>query len=137
MFITVWVGVLELSTGKLVASNAGHEYPAFKQGDGQFELYKDKHGLVLGAMEDVKYKGYELQLQPGDKIFVYTDGLPEATDAELKMFGKDKMLAAINKDPEASPEQILTNVRSAVDAFVKDAEQFDDLTMLCVEYKGK
>jgi len=137
MFITVWVGVLEISTGKLVAANAGHEYPAFKQGDGPFELYKDKHGLVLGAMEGVKYKEYEKQLQPGDKIFVYTDGLPEANNADMKMFGKNQMLAAINADTDASPEQILTNVRSAVDAFVKNAEQFDDLTMLCLEYKGK
>ena len=88
-------------------------------------------------MEGVKYKEYEKQLQPGDKIFVYTDGLPEANNADMKMFGKNQMLAAINADTDASPEQILTNVRSAVDAFVKNAEQFDDLTMLCLEYKGK
>ena len=136
MFITVWVGVLEISTGKLMASNAGHEYPAIMQAGEKFELYKDKHGLVLGGMEGMTYSEYELQLQPGDKIFVYTDGLPEATDAELNMFGTDRMLDALNEDPDAAPEQLLRNVRGAVDAFVKEAEQFDDLTMLCLEYKG-
>ena len=137
MFVTVWVGILELSTGKLTAANAGHEYPALKRADGSFELLKDKHGLVIGAMPGVRYREYELQLQPGDKLFVYTDGVPEATAADNSMFGKERMLAALNEDPAASPEQLLGHVRRAVDGFVKEAEQFDDLTMLCVEYKGR
>ena len=87
-------------------------------------------------MDGVQYKNYELRLEPGAKIFVYTDGVPEATDAENKLFGTDRMLEALNRQPDASPEQILKNVREAVDGFVRDAEQFDDLTMLCVEYKG-
>ena len=99
-------------------------------------MLKDKHGLVIGGMEGVKYKEYELVLEPGSKIFVYTDGVPEATDAENRMFGTDRMLCALNSEKEAGPEQILANVRSSVDAFVQDAEQFDDLTMLCLEYKG-
>jgi len=137
MFVTVWIGILELSTGKLTAANAGHEYPAIKGADGSFRLVKDKHGLVIGAMEGVTYREYELQLAPGDKLFVYTDGVPEATDAQENMFGMERMLSALNEDPGASPEQILKNVRRSVDGFVKDAEQFDDLTMLCVEYRGK
>ena len=137
MFVTVWVGILELSTGKLTAANAGHEYPALKRADGSFELLRDKHGLVIGAMPGVRYREYELQLQPGDKLFVYTDGVPEATAADNSMFGKERMLAALNEDPAASPEQLLGHVRRAVDGFVKEAEQFDDLTMLCVEYKGR
>ena len=136
MFVTVWLGILELSTGKLVASNAGHEYPALMQADGKFELYKDKHGFVIGGMDGVRYKEYEMQLQPGAKLFLYTDGVPEATDANDELFGTDRMLEALNSDLGAKPEDILKNVRAAVDGFVKDAEQFDDLTMLCIDYKG-
>ncbi len=137
MFITVWLGILEISTGKLTAANAGHEYPVLKRADGGFELLKGKHGLVIGAMEGVKYKDYEMTLCPGDKLFVYTDGVPEATDAENKLFGTERMLAALNAAAEEGPELLLKSVRGAVDAFVKDAEQFDDLTMLCLEYRRK
>ena len=136
MFVTVWLGILELSTGKLVAANAGHEYPAIRHADGAFELLRDKHGFVIGGMEGVTYREYELQLAPGDRIFVYTDGVPEATAPDNTMFGTERMLAALNEVPTGSPEQILKKVRSAVDDFVKGAEQFDDLTMLCLEYKG-
>ena len=137
MFVTLWLGILDLKTGTLRAANAGHEYPAIMQPGGAFELLKDKHGLAVGAMEGVKYKGYELQLEPGAKLFVYTDGVPEATDADNKMFGTERMLAALNSEPSASPEGVLNNVRAAVDGFVKGAEQFDDLTMLCFEYNGR
>ena len=136
MFVTIWLGVLELSTGKLTASNAGHEYPALKHADGTFELYKDRHGFVVGGMEGIQYRNYEIQLQSGDKLFVYTDGVPEATDTAEQLFGTERMLEALNTDPDAAPEQILGNVRAAVDHFVKEAEQFDDLTMMCLEYKG-
>ena len=136
MFVTVWLGILELSTGRLTAANAGHEYPALRNADGLFELYKDRHGFVIGGLEGAKYREYEIQLEPGSKLFVYTDGVPEATSAEKELFGTDRMIAALNEDPGASPEGILTNVRRAVDGFVKEAEQFDDLTMLCLEYKG-
>lgn len=136
MFVTIWLGILELSTGKLIASNAGHEYPAIMHAGGSFELFKDKHGIVVGGMEGVRYTDYEIQLSPGDKIFVYTDGVPEATDGDNNMFGVDRMLSALNLELDASPEKVLGNVRSAVDAFVKDAQQFDDLTMLCMQYKG-
>ena len=136
MFVTVWVGVLEISTGKLIAANAGHEYPVIKQADGKFELVKDKHGLVIGGMSGVKYKEYELQLTKGAKLFVYTDGVPEATNAGEELFGTKRMVDALNIDIEALPKDILANVRKAVDSFVGEAEQFDDLTMLCLEYKG-
>ena len=136
MFVTTWLGILELSTGKLTAANAGHEYPAVKQAKGGFELFKDKHGFVIGGMDGVKYREYELQLEPGARLFLYTDGVPEATNAENELFGTDRMLEALNTDPTASPKTAMQNVREAVDAFVRDAEQFDDLTMLCLEYKG-
>lgn len=136
MFVTVWLGILEISTGKLTAASAGHEYPAIKQGNGEFVLYKDKHGFVVGGMEGVKYKEYELQLTPGSKIFVYTDGVAEATNAENELFGTERMIEALNRKADAHPEEILGNINDAIDGFVKDAEQFDDLTMLCLEYNG-
>ena len=136
MFVTVWLGILELSTGKLTAANAGHEYPAIKRPGGRFALLKDKHGFVIGGMDGVKYSEYELMIEPGAKLFLYTDGIPEATDAADAMFGTGQMLDALNKEPDAAPQQILDNIRDAVDRFVGEAEQFDDLTMLCIEYKG-
>ena len=137
MFVTVWLGILEISTGKIRAANAGHEYPVLMQPGGKCELYKDKHGFVLGGMDGVKYKEYEFMLQPGARLFLYTDGVPEATNAENELFGTDRMLDALNEDMQADPQQVLHQVRSAVDSFVGNAEQFDDLTMLCLEYKGK
>ena len=136
MFVTVWLGILEISTGRLTAANAGHEYPSLRRADGSFELFKDKHGLVIGAMNGAKYREYELQLRPGDKLFVYTDGVPEATDAENRMFGTERMLAALNEGADGTPQELLKTVRRAVDGFVQGAEQFDDLTMLCIEYRG-
>ena len=136
MFVTVWVGILEVSTGKLSAANAGHEYPALKRGDGGFSVFKDRHGFVLGGMEGMKYKEYEIQLSPGDKLFVYTDGVPEANDPDGNMFEVKRMIDALNEDPDASPAQILGAVRGEISKFVREAEQFDDLTMLCLEYKG-
>ncbi len=136
MFVTAWVGILEISTGKLTMANAGHEYPVFKKPDGKFELYKDKHGFVLGGFEDETYRATELYLEPGTKLFVYTDGVAEAMDPMRNQFGLDRMLDALNENAGAAPEEILHGVRQAVSAFVKDAEQFDDITMLCLEYKG-
>ena len=136
MFVTVWLGILEISTGRLIAANAGHEYPVLKRADGPYELYKDAHGLVVGGMEGVKYRDYELQLGPGDRLFLYTDGVPEATASDNSMFGTDRMIDALNESGDCSPQELLSHVRNAVDAFVKDAEPFDDLTMLCLEYRG-
>ena len=136
MFVTVWLGILEISTGRLKAANAGHEYPVIKEPDGDFALWKDKHGLVIGGMSGVRYREYEIQLKPGAKIFVYTDGVPEASNAQNELFGSGRMIAALNEAKDEAPEAILRSVRRAVDGFVQEAEQFDDLTMLCLEYNG-
>ena len=138
MFVTVWIGVLELSTGKLTASNAGHEYPIVKLPGKDYEVVKDRHGFVVGGLEDEIYEDYELQLQPGSKLFLYTDGLPEAKTkgGPKNMFGMERMVDTLNGNPDASPEQTLKAMNEAVEAFVQDAEQFDDLTMLCLEYRG-
>ena len=136
MFVTVWLGILELSTGRLTAANAGHEYPVLMRAGESFELYKDKHGFVIGGMEGVKYRQYELQINPGDKLFLYTDGVPEATDANGELFGTGRMIDALNERKDDSPTKVLEGVRRAVDDFVKESEQFDDLTMLCLVYRG-
>ena len=137
MFVTVWLGILEISTGKLTAANAGHEYPLICRAGGAYEIFKDRHGLVIGAMENVKYREYELQLQPGDRLFVYTDGVPEANNDRNELFGMERMLKALNADAASAPEETLKSMRAAVDSFVQDAQQFDDLTMLCMEYRGQ
>ena len=133
MFVTVWLGILEISTGVLTAVNAGHEYPALQK-NGRFELVKDKHGFVVGGMENVTYTQYTLQLEPGDTLFLYTDGVPEATNQAMESFGTARMIDALNENPAASPRALLQNVHAAVDRFVGKAEQFDDLTMLCLSY---
>ena len=136
MFVTVWLGILEISTGKLTAANAGHEYPVLGHIGEEFSLLKDKHGFVVGGMDGVKYKDYELQLKPGDRLFVYTDGVPEATSLAEEMFGTDRMIDALNTDKYAPVEEMLRNVRRAVTEFTPGAEPFDDLTMLAMEYNG-
>ena len=136
MFVTVWLGIVELSTGRLTAANAGHEYPVLMDPDGQFRLYKDRHGFVLGGMEGSVYREYELQLEPGAKLFIYTDGVPEANNPRGELFGTDRMLRALNEAPAAGPKDVLDNVKQSVSRFTEDAEQFDDLTMLCFQYFG-
>ena len=136
MFGTAWIGILELSTGTMKCANAGHEYPAVYH-NGWFKLLKDKHGLVLGGLEGVRYTDYEIRMDPGDKIFVYTDGVPEATNMERVLFGTDRMIDVLNANAKAGPEDVLKSVRASVDQFVGIAEQFDDLTMLCLEYVGE
>ena len=131
MFVTVWLGILEISTGKLIAANAGHDYPIIKHKGGNFDLFKDKHGVIVGSFSGMKYKDYELLLEPGSMFFMYTDGVPEANDKDGKMFGLERTIAALNESADKTPEQLLESVHKAVDDFVKDSEQFDDLT-ICV-----
>ena len=135
MFVTVWLGILEISTGTMTCANAGHEYPALLR-DGRFGLLRRKHGFVIGGLSGVRYTEYEIRLERGDKLFLYTDGVPEATDAGSTLFGTDRMLEALNRRADGTPREIVAQVRAEVDAFVGSAEQFDDMTMLCLEYKG-
>ena len=136
MFVTVWLGILEISTGRLVSANAGHEYPIIRRKDGLYETLKDSHGFILGGMEGVKYKETEIFLEPGSSVFVYTDGVPEATASDKSMFGNDRLLKALNQEPDADPETTLKNIRKALNDFVKEAEQFDDVTMMNLLYIG-
>ena len=136
MFVTMWLGILEISTGKITAVNAGHDDPAIYRKGESFELAKEKHGLVVGAMGGIKYKSYEIQLNPGDKLFLYTDGVPEATRSDNVMFELEGMIKSLNKRSQSSPQEIIEGIKEDVSAFVGEAPQFDDMTMLCLEYKG-
>lgn len=136
MFVTVWLGILEISTGKLTAANAGHEYPAIRRKNGSFELFREKHGFVLAGMENIRYQEYNIQLQKGDTLFVYTDGVTEATNHREELYGIDRMLSALNRDDKAVPKQLVEQVQTDIDEFVGEAMQFDDITMLSMTYHG-
>jgi serine phosphatase RsbU (regulator of sigma subunit) len=136
MFVTVWIGIVSLSTGKGIASNAGHEHPALYRNGGQFELVKYRHSMAVAAMEDMEFEEHEFQLNPGDALFIYTDGVAEANDAMGNLFGSERLVQALNKDPAASAKGILIRVQESIDAFVKNADQFDDITMLAFRYFG-
>lgn len=135
MFVTVWLGILEISTGKMKCANAGHEYPVLMRKGGEFELFQDKHGFVLAGMEGARYREYELDLKAGDRLFVYTDGVPEATDTSNALYGTDRMVAALNRNRDSSCCQLLEALHQDVKDFVNGADQFDDITMLCIEIK--
>ncbi len=136
MFVTAWFGILDRTTGKIVASSAGHEYPILRDPDGEYRLIKDKRGFVLGGMDISKYKEYELELKPGGTILVYTDGAAEATNANEELFGTDRMLEALNQHLEDAPKELVEHLKEAIEVFVGEAPQFDDLTMLCVRWDG-
>ena len=136
MFVTVWFGILELSTGIITAVNAGHEKPVVKPKDGDFEYLRDKHGLIMAAMDIARYKEYTIQLQPGDRLFLYTDGLLEATNSSDELYGEERALTSLNQHKDETLQDLLKSVRKDVDEFVSDAPQFDDLTMMVLEYYG-
>ena len=136
LFVTVWLAIIEISTGKGLAANAGHEHPAIRRAGGKYELVTYRHSPAVAAMDGIRFSEHPFELHPGDSLFVYTDGVPEATNASDELFGNDRMLAALNRDPDATPEQLLANVKKEIDAFVGDAPQFDDITMMDFRYTG-
>ena len=136
MFVTVWLGILTISTGEVIAASAGHEYPFITGEDGSFKQYKDPHGIVLGAMEGTKYKDYEFKLEKGHKLFVYTDGVAEATNEHDELFGLERIEKSLNRCAAKGPEELITYMKSEVDAFAGSMDQFDDITMLSLWYKG-
>ncbi len=135
MFVTLWLGIMEISTGIMKCANAGHEFPAIKRNNGEWELYKDRHGFVLAGMENSRYREYELEFHPGDRLFVYTDGVAEATDSNNCLYGTDRMINALNRAGDRSSEELLEFLHSDIDTFVGEADQFDDITMLTLEVK--
>ena len=135
MFVTAWLGILEISTGRLVSCNAGHEDPIIYRNGGRFAQIEENHGLVMGAMRDAPFINQEIVLNKGDKLFIFTDGLSEATDGNGKQYKVERALRALNAHKDEHPEELLSSVRKDVNDFVKDAPQFDDMTMLCLEIK--
>lgn len=136
MFVTAWLGILELSSGRLTAANAGHEYPILRDPGEPFRTIKDRHGLAVGAMEGVNYTDYTLQLSTGSTLFLYTDGVAEAENSAHEQFGVSRILETLNVNGSDDPEVLLKAVHAAADAFVGDAPQFDDFTMLGLTWYG-
>ncbi len=135
-FVTVWLAVLELSSGKGKAANAGHEHPVLKRADGTYELVEYRHSPPVSLVKGLKFREHDFEMKPGDRLFVYTDGVAEAKNSEREMFGTDRLLSVLNSDQNASQQQVLENVINDINAFVGDAEQFDDITMLGFAYYG-
>ncbi|MCQ2749341.1 MAG: SpoIIE family protein phosphatase [Clostridia bacterium] len=136
MFVTAWLGVLEISSGKLAFMNCGHNPPVvLKQGEHPTYL-TDRSGFVLAGMKTSKYKPHTITLEAGDKIFVYTDGVTEATNGEDELYGEDRLLKLLAENRDLSPEEAIKEVKGDIDLFVGDREQFDDITMLELRYNG-
>lgn len=136
-FVTVWIAIVELSTGKGIAANAGHEHPVICRNGGEFELVVYKHSPGVGVMEDIPFRQHEFYLEPGDRLFVYTDGVPEATNKEDKQFGTERMLSFLNSHRGLSNRELLHTLRQDIASFEDGADQFDDITMLCFRYEKK
>ena len=136
MFVTVWIGIIDLNSGDMKCLNAGHEYPAVMRKDGDYEIFRDKHRMPLGAMKDMTYESYEMHLDPGDCLYVYTDGIPDAINIDEEQYGIERMLNALNNYKDASMEGLLQAVKADQDDFVGAADQFDDITMIGFRYNG-
>ena len=137
MFVTAWIGVLKISTGELTYANAGHEYPAIKRAGGVFELLKDRHSPPIGCMEGIPYKEQKIQLNAGDVIYIYTDGVTEATDNKQELFGEKRLLEALNLPGGEKMPDLDKNVRESIERFIAGNPQFDDITMLAMKYNGR
>ena len=137
MFVTVWLGIIDLRTGDLTAASAGHEYPILKEANGGFRVFKDRHGLPVGALDTTVYREYSLHLSPGSVLFLYTDGLAEATNRHNELFGLKRAAHVLNASSSLDPEVLIHTVHSAIDTFVGNAPQFDDLTMLALVWHGQ
>ena len=136
MFVTIWLGILEISTGIVRCANGGHEYPVVYRKDKGFEVFKDPHGFVIGGMPDSQYHDYEIKLEPGDMIFQYTDGVTDAINASDEIFGDERMVEALNTIESPDPKGVLQKVTEEVEQFTEGEPQFDDITMICLQYKG-
>ena len=137
LFVTGWMGILEISTGHFTFVNAGHNPPLLKRAGGSFEWLKSRAGFVLAGMEGVRYRENTLQLCPGDQLYLYTDGVTEATDVNKELFGEERLQAVLNEEPDLPVAQLLPKIKARIDQFAGASEQFDDITMLSLLYSGK
>jgi serine phosphatase RsbU (regulator of sigma subunit)/anti-sigma regulatory factor (Ser/Thr protein kinase) len=137
MFVTAWMGILDLTTGQVKFANAGHNPPLLKRADGSFEYLKTRAGFVLAGMEGVCYRAGEITLNPGDRLFLYTDGVTEATNTDNKLYGEERLLSFMNQNASTEATELLPTLKADIDEFVGEAPQFDDITMLMLDYKPK
>lgn len=137
LFITAFEGVLDLVTGEFCFVNAGHEMPFIAKSGSPYEPYKLQAGFVLAGMEDMKYESGSIRLSPGDKIFQYTDGVTEATNVANELYGMERLTEVLAKNSDKTPAELLPIIKADIDGFVGDAPQFDDITMICVEYLAR
>ncbi len=135
MFVTAWMGILDLATGNVQFANAGHNPPLLKRADGSFEYLKTRAGFVLAGMEGFNYRVGEITLYPGDRLFLYTDGVPEATNIDNKLYGEDRLLSFMNQNTTLDAVKLLPALKANIDEFVGEAPQFDDITMLMLDFK--
>lgn len=134
MFVTVWMGILDLESGRLSFANAGHNPPLVLRNNGEFEYLRTRAGFVLAGMEGVNYKSNEILLHEGDRIFLYTDGVTEAIDISETLYGEERLLSFMNKNKAVAAEELLDGLKADIDLFAGDAPQFDDITMLIFDY---
>ena len=135
MFVTAWMGIVDINTGKMQFANAGHNPPLLKRADGSFEYLRTRAGFVLAGMEGMRYRVGELTLYPGDRLFLYTDGVSEATNTENELYGEDRILNFANENARLTANEFLPKLKADIDGFVGEAPQFDDITMLMFDYK--
>jgi sigma-B regulation protein RsbU (phosphoserine phosphatase) len=135
LFVTVWLALIDLETGEGLATNAGHEHPVLKRKDGEFEIIKYKHSPAVAIMEDMSFEEHSFQINPGDCIFVYTDGVTEAQNNNDELFGEERMQSALNKYKDCNIEDIILGMKQSIDDFADGATQFDDITMLAFIFK--
>lgn len=137
LFVTVWLAIIELSTGKGIEANAGHEKPLIMRKDGDYEYIVNRHSPAVATIDGIRFREHEFELHPGDTLFVYTDGVPEATNAAEELYGDERLLNCMNRNKEKPIKDQLMLLRRDIDTFVDKAPQFDDITMLGLEYRGK
>ena len=134
MFVTVWMGYLNTRTSEVTYANAGHNPPLVRHADGSVEFVRSRPGLVLAGMEGIRYRANSIQLEPGDMLYLYTDGVTEATNADNNLYGENRLLAILEHHTNGDVHAVCENVKADVDAFVGEAPQFDDITMLSLRY---
>ncbi|MBR5125796.1 MAG: SpoIIE family protein phosphatase [Oscillospiraceae bacterium] len=137
MFVTAWMGILDITTGQVKFANAGHNPPLLKRANGSFEYLRTRAGFVLAGMEGIRYRVGEITLNPGDRLFLYTDGVPEATNADNQLYGEDRLLSFMNQNASMEATALLPALKANIDEFVGEAPQFDDITMLMFDYRPK
>ena len=137
MFVTAWMGILDIPSGKMQFANAGHNPPLLKRASGSFEYLKTRAGFVLAGMEGIRYKAGELTLNPGDRLFLYTDGVPEGTNSNNELYGENRLIDFMNNNQHVQATELLPDIKNSIDEFVGEAPQFDDITMLMFDYKRK